>query len=200
MSRNRAARHTPRPQFSAAPAPQQAAAPAKPEQQKNPYGVVTEHQKTIDGHLYTTTLYPAGEGFDHLLFFAEAMAGPLAVVVNGAASLFSDEKITSDISTADIGDGLLDLVAAIKANGGSGKVRELLKYTLVRQPSGATVRVSEDFEVWSQGRYPHMLKVVGWVIEVNLVPFGGVGGSNWMSRLMEVVQRLKPSSTEPPQD
>lgn len=188
---------TPGPQL--APATTAPAAPqesAEPKAHVNAYGVTTEHRKTIDGCLYTTTLYPAKEGFNHLLFLSQAAASPLSLVLSGLGNLASGGA--GELPSRDLGQAVFDLVHVVQAAGGADKILELLAYTQVKQSTGAWVRVADDYDAWGQGRPAHVAKVLAWVVEVNLLPFGRGPIGSLQSRLTALLEGLQAKSTEPP--
>lgn len=62
------------------------------------------------------------------------------------------------------------LAQALVNAGGTSRAKDLLSHTKTLR-KGDVVRVSDDFAACFQGRYIHMFKVLGWVLEVNYAPF-----------------------------
>jgi hypothetical protein len=108
--------------------------------------------RVIDGTEYTVVLFPAGRGFE-LLFDLKTIAG------DSIGSLFGG-NVESAIT---------------KIGGGMGKseilefVLRLLEFTF---PPGQTQGFNRQrFDAHFAGRYGHLLKVLGFVIEVNFTDF-----------------------------
>lgn len=160
----------------------------------NAYGVKTKHKKTIDGHRYTTTLYPAGEGFDLLPMILEVAKGPVALGVETLQAVLMqvrDPTSQRDLSPHEVRQSMSALAQAIVAHGGSSKVREMLAHTRV-QVGEQYKSCERDFDFVFQGRQPTLFKVLAWVLEVNFAPFlrGALSGAS--SRLIEKAPELQP--------
>lgn len=142
----------------------------------NLYGTQTQYSKKIDGQRYTTVLYPAGEGFNHLPYLLDILSSPAGLTLDaivGLAKTLDPDKVS--ITGAQLREAIEGLSMHIAEHGGADKMRELLAHTTVsvKSKGGEVVarHVGDDFDSCFQGRYSHMLKVLGWVIEVNFAPF-----------------------------
>jgi len=165
---------------------------------QNKYGVKTVHRRTIDGHEYTTTLYPAGFGFDQLPMILDLAGGPAALALESMQALMGLQS-GEHVSGTVLKEAMRDLATALVKHGGSSKARELLEHTEIRGPHGVQ-RVSDAFDACFQGRYDTLFKVLGFVLEVNFVPFWRDALSGVSSRWTEIMQGYlrgsNPSSPE----
>ena len=136
----------------------------------NVLGIETEHEQEIRGHRYTTTLYPAGEGFNHLPYLLKLLSGPSGIVVDFVRGMIAGGVDVADTRGAEFRDGLQHLAEQLVLHGGAKKVRELLAHTTVKLEDGEK-SCSTDFDTVFQGRYAALVQVLAWVLEVNYAPF-----------------------------
>lgn len=161
----------------------------------NLYGTQTQYSKKIDGQRYTTVLYPAGEGFNHLPYILDILSSPAGLTLDaivGLAKSLDPGKVS--ITGAQLRDAVESLSLHIADHGGADKIRDLLAHTTITVKSKGrevvTRQVSHDFDSCFQGRYSHMLKVLAWVLEVNFAPFLQDALANAFTRLGDVKPEL----------
>jgi len=136
----------------------------------NSYGVKTQHETTLDGQRFETTLYPSGKAIDLMPFMISLAAGPAGVVTDLLKSMTVGGQLQAgDTSGREVRESLLTLAEQIVKHGGANKLREILSHT---HALGEVKRsCGQDMDVIFQGRIMLLIKVVAWVLEVNYAPF-----------------------------
>lgn len=174
----------------------------------NIYGVKTTHRKQFGALTFETRLLPAGEAVDLLPVLIALASGPGGVVLDVLRSaLAASDLASADVSGASVRDGLLALSREIVAQGGSGRVRQMLAHTDLLMASGARVSVSAEFDDLFRGRPALVFEVLGWVLEVNFAPLDAGGQrpallsrlTQWGAKLQQAFSNTQAASTSAPE-
>lgn len=146
-------------------------------------------------HAYTTSLFPAGKGWNLLLRLMRMGGAALGRTWGSLSPSEIGEKALEIQSVLDAGidgEGIASMIDKLALQmieeGGDKFIREILATT-----NRDELPINESFDAVYQGNYGEMLKAVGWVLKHNYAPFfkGALGnlGSSLMGALAKTQLR-----------
>lgn len=139
-------------------------------------------------HEYTTIAFPAGEGADLLLEITEILGGPMSRIGLGLMSLSQEGGESKGLPEA-----LTELPRMIAQKGGQKLIRRILRTTKRKDGKDwQSLGTDHLFDSVYASNYIEMFQAIGWVVQVNFLPFltgnstGLKGLLSWLSQWLPI--------------